>query len=132
MGARHPEVEDAVQDTCVRVFRYASKFKGNCSFVTWVTTIARRQALTRLCKVNRTVQLADSPIEQEVTQPDERIHDVKFAIRRLPKKQRLSIEGFLEGKSAEEIGKELGLNKSAVFKYQSVARDRLKKQFAGE
>lgn len=134
MGARHPELEDAVQDACLRVFRHAAKFRGKSKFATWVTTIARNESLTRLCRVKPTCQLDSSDyLEQpEITQPDERIHDVKFAIQRLPEQQRRSMEGFLEGKSAEEIGKELGLNKSAVFKYQSVARERLKKQFAGE
>lgn len=53
-------VMDVVQDTFMSAFRDSSKFRGECSFKTWLTSIARYQSsnAVRYHKIRKTEDLA--------------------------------------------------------------------------
>lgn len=64
------EAEDATQQTYLSAFTHLATFQGDASFATWLTRIARNEALTRLRKRKR---LAETPIESdEVPMPGTR------------------------------------------------------------
>ena len=46
------DVEDAAQETVIKVYRNLEKFRGDSQFRTWVLSIARNEGLGRLRKIN--------------------------------------------------------------------------------
>lgn len=56
------EAEDATQQAYVSAFTHLASFSGESSFSTWLTRIARNEALSRLRKRKR---LSEMPMEEE-------------------------------------------------------------------
>ena len=87
-------VLDVVQETFVSAFLQRSKFRGECSFKTWLTAIARNQSLSavRRDKIRRTKSIAglegsdgptsnDDPVSAAIR--SEESLDVKRGLARL-------------------------------------------------
>lgn len=70
------EAEDVMQDAYVRAYRHLDQFAGHSSFATWLTRIAIHEALRRLPKRRRTVQMeemefsGEGPMTMVETSPD--------------------------------------------------------------
>ena len=57
------DAEDVVQDTFLQVFRNVDKFRGECQFGSWITTIAMNQARMAIRRRKTTIVSLDVGIE---------------------------------------------------------------------
>src|ERR1700759_3087917 len=59
------DVEDAAQETVIKVYQNLGKFRGDAQFRTWVLSIARNEGLGRLRKIgSRREDSLDAEIEE--------------------------------------------------------------------
>lgn len=61
------ETEDVMQDAYVRAYEHLSQFEGRAAFSTWLTRIAVHEALARLRKRGRILQLEGNEDEGEIS-----------------------------------------------------------------
>ena len=60
------DVEDAAQETVIKVYQNLDKFRGDAQFRTWVLSIARNEGLGRLRKIgNRREDSLDAEIDEQ-------------------------------------------------------------------
>lgn len=136
-------LEDAVQDSLVRILDRLDQFEGRSRFLTWATTIAVHVAMGELRRrrwndVSLDDVLADSDFtpRQAVDAglpPDaqshraallEKMHDlVEYD---LTAKQRTALLAELKGIPLDELARQLGSNRNAVYKLTHDARRKLK------
>lgn len=141
--ADDPFLEDAVQDSLLRILERLDQFEGRSQFVTWATTIAIRVAMSEL----RRSRWRDVSLDQVVDDPPPlsgRATDVRSGpdnqIERytvlekmqevidtqLTEKQRTALLAEMRGVPLEEIARQLGTNRNAVYKLTHDARKKLK------
>jgi RNA polymerase sigma-70 factor (ECF subfamily) len=90
------EAEDVAQETFLRVFNAAARYRPTARFTTYLYSIVTRLCIDRSRKhrPRLTDQSEETPTETSPTAPLEQIerdHEIHRAIRRLPAKQRLAI-----------------------------------------
>ena len=141
--ADDPFLEDAVQDSLLRILDRLDQFEGRSRFVTWATTIAIRVAMSELRRFRwRDVSLDQvvddtAPLSQFATDdgsgPDnqferntilEKMQEVIDT--QLTEKQRTALLAEMKGMPQEEIARQLGSNRNAVYKLTHDARKKLK------
>ena len=61
------ETEDVMQDAYVRAYEHLSQFEGRAAFSTWLTRIAVHEALARVRKRERILQLDGNEDEGEIS-----------------------------------------------------------------
>ncbi len=126
---------------------------GKTKFSTYAVPTIRSAIDTHLKKENRRpeVNVTDtegdsvriekaviSPPEQELVQSEEseelsrQKEMMRSFLPKLPKKERVAIEGYLAGKTMEQIAAEQGVTKQRIQQEDKLARRRLKKLFRGE
>jgi len=136
-------LDDAVQDSLLRILDRLDQFEGRSQFVTWATTIAIRVAMSEL----RRHRWRDVSLEQVISdaapgshwgtdvasRPDgqtertailESMHNVIET--QLSEKQREALLAEMKGMPQEEIARHLGSNRNAVYKLTHDARKKLK------
>ena len=59
------EAEDVMQDAYVRAYQHLDQFAGHSSFATWLTRIAIHEALRRLPRRRRMVQMEEADFDGE-------------------------------------------------------------------
>lgn len=132
-------LDDFVQDSLLRIVQSLDQFQDRSRFVTWATAIAIRVALTELRKRNwRDVSLetlvADTGFQPatvvETTQSSERQAIVEAMYRiissELTEKQRTVLLAEIKGMPQEEIARQMGSRRNAVYKLSHDARRALK------
>jgi len=137
-------VEDAVQDSLVRIIDRLPQFEGRSRFVTWAISITTRTAMTELRRhrwrdvsLDHVLQDGAFVPEQAVDGrqgPDQRAEReaVLAAMRRvieseLTDKQKIVLTAELRGMPMDAIVEQLGSNRNAVYKLTHDARLRLRK-----
>lgn len=138
-------LEDAVQDSLLRILDRTWQFEGRSRFITWATSVAIRVALSELRRRHwKDVSLedvvasaldfgagaGDHDIPEPTRQMDRRAIVAKmFEVIRteLTEKQRTALLAELKGVPQAEIGRRLGSNRNAVYKLTHDARKRLKR-----
>lgn len=134
-------LEDAVQDSVLRVIDRVDQFQGRSQFVTWATSIAIRVALGELRRsrwkdVSLSELTADSRLTLDQctdspTTPHERqaiLDALQHSIEHdLTERQRTALLAELKGMPQEEIAGQLGSNRNAIYKLTHDARKKLKK-----
>jgi len=143
----HPQVdaaflEDVVQDALVRILDRIDQFEGRSRFLTWATAIAIRIGLTELRRrrwkdVSLDTFLEDSSDQAGPSEPSNAEgHSDRRALvgkmqelmaNALTEKQRRVLVAELHGLPQQEIARELGSNRNAVYKLTHDARKRLKR-----
>lgn len=131
---------DLAQETFLRVFFKAHKYRPIAPLASWIYTIASNLAKTELRRMKKmdTVSFDDVKdifIEKEPTynspEKDELIRTVRAALNRLAPRYRIPlILKDLEGFSQEEIAQILRLPLGTVKARISRGRNRLKKELA--
>lgn len=135
-------VEDIVQDSLVKILASLEQFEGRSKFTTWATTIAIRTAYTELRKrhwkdrsleqmMERQGDFLPTPSSDKQNQSDRErlIQAMMSAIKeKLTDKQRFALLAELEGWPLEEIGRQTGSNRNAVYKLTHDARKRLRRE----
>ena len=136
---RSGDVEDLVQETFLRVFRYLPEFQGRAKFSTWICTVAQRVAVDQLRRRQRTILTSEEEEGAEVPAPqnvardaeqDERDALVRAALAELPEKFRLplvyaSIDGLDYDTIAGMLGLPIGTVKTHIFRGKQLLRERL-------
>ncbi len=137
-------LEDAVQDALMRVLGRLDQFQGRSQFLTWATSIAIRVALDELRKrrwkdvsldammtgadfvPQHAIDLESAP---EVQAQRRAILDAMQRVIKLhlTDKQRIALLAELKGMPQDEIARQLGSNRNAVYKLTHDARKKLKK-----
>lgn len=112
------------------------QFRGNSSLATYLTVIARRTAVHDLARRARLVPgrptntMASHEAEDDEPPPGkglETLEEVSRLLKKLPEKDRAVVKlYFLEGKSYEEIGKELAIPVNSIGAILSRARRKLR------
>jgi RNA polymerase sigma-70 factor (ECF subfamily) len=112
-------------------------FRGNCSLATYLTVIARRTSVNELA---RRAPVKDMPMKgnshpllEEPEAPNsepgkgmETLDEVAQLLKKLPEKDRSVVKlYFLEGRSYEEISKELTIPMNSIGPILSRARKRM-------
>jgi RNA polymerase sigma-70 factor (ECF subfamily) len=126
------EAEDVVQEAYVRAFTHLEHFRGDSSLSTWLSRIAMNEALGRLRRARRAVDLDALPpgkLEAEIIQfplaasddPERTMAQreiqaiVEHAVDELPEGFRLVfITRVIEGMNVEETAEILGLKPETV------------------
>jgi RNA polymerase sigma-70 factor (ECF subfamily) len=137
-------VEDVVQDSLVRILDRLEQFQGRSRFLTWATAIAIRVAMSELRRRRwRDVSLdavmadgdflpataADAAVETESALERKAILDAMHNLIQydLSDKQRVALVAELKGMPQDEIARQLGSNRNAIYKLTHDARKRLKR-----
>ncbi|MCY2963246.1 MAG: sigma-70 family RNA polymerase sigma factor [Planctomycetota bacterium] len=132
-------LDDFVQDSLVRILRSLDQFQNRSRFATWATAVAIRVALTELRKRRwRDVSLerlvADTGFEPSAAveaTPDQERPPIITAMYRiigsnLTDKQRTVLLAEIKGMAQEEIARQMGCSRNALYKLSHDARQRLK------
>lgn len=131
-------LDDFVQDSLVRILRSLDQFQNRSRFVTWATAIAIRVALMELRKrrwrdVSLETLVADTGFEPSAaeTSPDRESQPIIEAMYRiigsdLTEKQRTVLLAEIKGMAQEEIARQMGSSRNALYKLSHDARQRLK------
>ncbi len=144
--------EDVTQETLLKVIAHLDSFEGRSQFTTWVQKIAVRVALTELRRRRwKDVSLESlmteageeqMPVAQSNTAPDParaaEQSEMMAMIQRmiaeeLTEKQRLAIMAArINGMPIEEVARQMGIERNALYKLLHDARLRLKKRMERE
>lgn len=136
-------LDDAVQDSLVRILDRLDQFRGRSQFVTWATTIAIRIAMSELRRFRwRDVSLDEvvdgtAPLARFATDdgwgPGIQIERNTILDKmqevidtQLTEKQRTALMAEMKGMPQDEIARHLGSNRNAVYKLTHDARKKLK------
>lgn len=142
-GADDALIEDLAQEALLRVLDRLDGYRGESRFTTWAVTIAVRVALTELRRPRwRDVSLERLAAEDRGAPPDPPAPEAgppREAERReildllratldaeLTDRQRTALVGELRGMPQEEIARQLGIGRNALYKLGHDARKRLK------
>jgi RNA polymerase sigma factor (sigma-70 family) len=142
-GADDAFLEDVVQDALVRVLERLPQFEGRSQFLTWAMAVAIRVAMSELRRrrwkdvsldeVVADVELAPGRVVDDAPGPPARsereailatMHEV--IQDGLTAKQREALLAALQGMPLDEIARQLGTNRNALYKLTHDARKRLR------
>jgi RNA polymerase sigma-70 factor (ECF subfamily) len=134
------EVEDVIQETYVRAFKALPRLKEPAAFESWLLSIARNRARTRLERKGHTRRLDEENTDPqpetvalvpEALQLERDMAVVRQLIAELPEgeEKKTVYLFYVEGElSAREIAERLGVGKSAVTMRLERFRARIKQE----
>jgi RNA polymerase sigma-70 factor (ECF subfamily) len=135
------DAEGALQDTYIRIFERISRFRGQSTLETWMTTIMVNVCRDRLRrrKVRRALpldwlrdQARDEDVTREVAARSQR-QTLWSMVDRLDDKHRLPvILHYHEGWSCGEVAEILAIRTSTVYSRLNTARVRLRAMLQAE
>lgn len=141
--------EDIAQESVLKVLDKLDQFEGRSRFTTWAMSIAIRRAVSELRKKRyqnvSLHQLSDGE-QLEIEVPDERAEQPGQADERrtllvklkeliegkLSEKQRVALQGGLNGMTVDEIALHTGSNRNAIYKLVHDARQKLKQELEND
>lgn len=109
MLGNHPDADDALQNTLVKVWKNFDQFRGDAALYTWLFRIATNEALTQIEKRKHTrhhIPLNESPLRAVHDGPgsEEIARRLQDAIATLPPRQRQVFDlKYFEELTYEEI-----------------------------
>ena len=125
MTGNHPDADDALQNTFVKIWKHVDGFKGNSALYTWMYRIATNEAITIINRRQKmhAVDIEEGRVEGEQTDGpsgDEIKAKLKEALEQLPEKQRKVFEmKYFSEMKYEEIanltGTSVGALKASYF-----------------
>lgn len=131
------EAEDMLQETFTQVARGLARYEGRSAVRTWIFGIAanvirhHRRSFARRRRLADALRLVERPRPigpGELTESRRSLARAKAALEALPVEQRLAfIMCEIEGLSASEAGRALGVGEAAVWKRVSRARARIRR-----
>ena len=124
--AGDPEAEDVAQEALLVAWRRLGQLRRTERFVPWLRRIAWREAL-RAARARRELPLLDTPMpdRSESPSPDRRIDVERHLARLTPRERAVVYLSEVEGKTAAEIGAELGIAAATARVHRWHARRRL-------
>jgi RNA polymerase sigma-70 factor (ECF subfamily) len=145
-------IDEATQDTLLRVLESLGTFEGRSKFTTWVQKIAVRVALTELRRKRWRDYSLDDLLEEErggvnlefkvdrsrgpelaAEQSDLISRVQRVILEELTEKQRtVLVAGQVHGMPLEEVARRMGRKRNALYKLMHEARLRMKRRLAEE
>lgn len=136
-------LEDAVQDSMMRILERIDQFEGRSRFLTWATSITIHVAMGELRRsrwkdvsLDDVISEADFVLERAIGRdetPDAQLErqSLLAAMQRsiendLTERQRTALLAELKGMPQDEIARHLNSNRNAIYKLTHDARKRLK------
>lgn len=143
-GAARGLLEDAVQESILKLLSRLHTFEGRSRFESWAMAIAIRSAFTALRKRRWQEVSLDSLLEgreldlesasehsrgpHQTAERQAMVEALERAIgNELTERQRVALKAELRGMPQEEIGRRMGSNRNAVYKLLHDARKKLKR-----
>lgn len=125
------DAQDLAQDVFMRAYKNLDQLRDPDRFGKWLVGIARMRCREWL---RWNVQLRDKHIELSEVQiavpdppDDDRVEQLRKMIAKLPDKERLALHTFyLQGNSADNARRVMGLSRSGYYRVLERARKRLK------
>lgn len=143
----HDDIDDFVQDALVRIMSNIGSFRGDSQFTTWSQKIAVRVAFSQMRRKQWQNVSLDAMAEQSGTQDPfaggladtsepadvlagrAMVADMlrQMMTEELTERQRLALRAVaLDGMPMEEVARQMGTNRNALYKMMHDARKRLK------
>ena len=124
------DAQDLAQDVFMRAYEKLSRLRDRDRFGKWIVGIARLRCKEwrrqRLRSRDRHVELDDAELAIANPSSDDRIELLREMITTLPPKERLALHTFyLQGKSADNARRIMGLSRSGFYRVLERARKRL-------
>ncbi len=126
------DAQDLAQDVFMRAYEKLSHLRDPARFGKWLVGIARLRCKEwrrqKLRSQKKNVGLNDARTIAPEPPDDSRIELLREMITTLPEKERLALHTFyLQGNSAEDAHKIMGLSRSGFYRVLERARKRLEK-----
>lgn len=126
------DAQDLAQDVFMRAYEKLDRLRKRDSFGKWLVGITRHRCqewLRRKCRSqNNNAKLNDVQAAAVEKPDDSRIELLRKMITTLPEKERLALHTFyLQGNSADNIRRIMGLSRSGFYRVLRRARNRLEK-----
>lgn len=133
------EVDDIVQECCVRILEHESRFEGNATaFASWASTITRNLSRTFLKQQSRVreqsvdagkLDSAKPAAKADETIDERRVGWVLDQLARLPQADRqLLAMRYYDGMTVEAVGEKLGISQAGASKRLQKALKRLQQR----
>jgi len=124
------DAQDLAQDVFMRAYEKLGHLRDPDRFGKWVVGIARLRCREwrrqRLRSRDKHVGLDDAELAIANPSNDDRIEQLREMITTLPEKERLALHTFyLQGKSADNARRIMGLSRSGFYRVLERARKRL-------
>ncbi|MCP4612281.1 MAG: sigma-70 family RNA polymerase sigma factor [Planctomycetes bacterium] len=126
------DAQDLAQDVFMRAYEKLNRLRKRDSFGKWLVGIARHRCQEWLRRKSRNqnnnVKLNDVKAAAPETADDSRIELLREMITTLPEKERLALHTFyLQGNSANDVRRIMGLSRSGFYLVLERARKRLER-----
>jgi len=126
------DAQDLAQDVFMLAYEKLDRLRKRDSFGKWLVGIARHRCQEwrrRKCRIqNNNARLNDVRAAAHEKPDNSRIELLRKMITTLPEKERLALHTFyLQGNSADDIRKIMGLSRSGFYRVLEKARKRLEK-----
>jgi RNA polymerase sigma-70 factor, ECF subfamily len=132
------EAEDVMQDAYVRAYASLGQFAGRATFATWLTKIAVHEALARVRRRGRFVDIEETMprLVSSAPNPEQRVSDrelgaaLESAVDDLPDAFRAvfmlrDVEGLSTAETAESLGINEDTAKTRLHRARAILRGRL-------
>ena len=131
------DAQDLAQDVFMRAYEKLDRLRDPARFGKWHVGIARLRCKEwqrqRLRSQNKNVELNDAQAVAPEPPDDSRIELLREMITTLPEKERLALHTFyLQGNSADNARRIMGLSRSGFYRVLERARKRLEKLMIAE
>ena len=131
------DAQDLTQDVFMRAYEKLDRLRDPERFGKWLIGIARLRCKEwrrqRLRSQNKNVGLNDTQTVAPEPPDDSRIELLREMITTLPEKERLALHTFyLQGNSADNAHRIMGLSRSGFYRVLERARKRLEKLLIAE
>jgi RNA polymerase sigma-70 factor (ECF subfamily) len=126
------DAQDLAQDVFMRAYEKLDRLRKRDSFGKWLVGIARHRCgewrRRKFRSQNNNAKLNDIQAAAQEKRDDDRIELLRRMITTLPEKERLALHTFyLQGNSADNIRRIMGLSRSGFYRVLKRARKRLEK-----
>jgi len=131
------DAQDLAQDVFMRAYEKLDRLRYPARFGNWLVGIARLRCKEwrrqKLRSQNKSIRLNDDQAVAPDPPDDSRIEQLRKMMTALPKKERLALHAFyLQGKSADNAHRIMGLSRSGFYRVLERARKRLERLLIAE
>jgi len=131
------DAQDLAQDVFVRAYERLWQLRDPDRFGRWLVAIARLRGLEwrrqKLRNSDRPVEVGNVELVVDDPPDDSRIEQLREKILMLPERERLALHTFyLQGKSADNARRIMGLSRSGFYRLLERARKRLERTMIRE
>ncbi len=136
MLGNRQDAEDVMQETCLKIWREAPRWKPQAKFSTWLYRVVLNACLDRKRQVFPAMTdeldevIDEQPMAEDVMIEKQRSERVKSALQQLPDRQRAAVvlnyyEEMSNQDAADSMGVALGAYQQLLFRAKQKLRDYL-------